>query len=156
MSKCTKRLWVSYISEKELRVIYADRLFGCIPSSAEKIANMVATQPRTMYFCDVDALAILQQHNPNLIDQIEAVSKTRTKTWNPFKRWSYSKITMLDRLDKIAVEALIDRSIRWPPSWDLRHCRMSECNLRQWIRWLKSLDGRYPQDMCQDWLGKNL
>lgn len=156
MSKCTKRLWVSYISEKELRVIYADRLFGCIPSSAEKIANMVATQPRTMYFCDVDALAILQRYDPNLIDQIEAVSNARAKTWNPFKRWSYSKIKKLGRLDGIAVEALIDRSIRWPPIWDIKHNRLRELTLREWIRWLKSLDARYPHDMRHDWLCENL
>ena len=156
MSKLPKRFWVSYISEKEMRVLYADHLFGCIPSSLEKVVKTTIDVPKTVYFCDIHALAEINRHCPAIIDLIEAVSESRTKTWNPFKRWSYSKISKLDRLDKIAVQALIARSIRWPAIWDIRHGRMRELTLREWIRWLKSLDSRYPQDMCQDWLGKNM
>lgn len=156
MSKCPNRFWVSYVSESEMRVLYADHLFGCIPSSLEKVSKLVISDPGKMYFCDVGALAVINKHYPALIDLIEAMSESRTKTWNPLKRWSYSKISKLSRLDKIAVQALIDRGIRWPPIWDIKHNRLRELTLREWIKWLKSLDGRYPHDMRHDWLCENL
>lgn len=156
MSKSVRRFWVSIYSERELRVLHTDHLFGCVPSSLEKITSIMYTDPNMLYFCDVEALAIISKQSPSLIDKIEAVSEARTKTWNPFKRWSYSKIGKLDRLDKIAVQATIDRGIRWPATWDIGHSRLRELTLLEWIRWLKSLDARYPHDMWQEQLGKNL